>query len=57
MFDLGARWDWWNLAPMVVDSINQHIPGLLVAKSMDKILEDANIDLERIRTIVFSHWH
>lgn len=57
MFDLGARPDWQSLAPSVVESINQSVPGLKITKAVDEILQDAGVDLRQIKALVLSHWH
>ncbi|PVH80448.1 hypothetical protein DL98DRAFT_491236, partial [Cadophora sp. DSE1049] len=57
LFDLGARRDWWNLAPSAVDSINQHVPGLRITQGMDEILQEGGVDLSQIAALVLSHWH
>ena len=57
LFDIGCRKDWWNFAPTVRDLIVKAIPGLNVPKNVNEILEEGGVDLSKISSIVWSHWH
>lgn len=57
LFDLGCRKDWWNLSPPVVNTIKEKILGLDVAKGVDEVLKEGGADLNRISSIIISHWH
>ncbi|KAF2139274.1 uncharacterized protein K452DRAFT_320428 [Aplosporella prunicola CBS 121167] len=57
LFDLGVRKDWWNLSPHTVATVKKLIPALTVDKGITEILKDGGVDLNRISSVVISHWH
>ncbi|EOD43196.1 Beta-lactamase-like protein [Neofusicoccum parvum] len=57
LFDLGSRKDWWNFSPLVVATIKKLIWGLDVTKGINEVLTEGGVDLNRISSIVISHWH
>ncbi len=57
LFDLGTRFDWWNLPPHIAGIISGHVPGWRVEKDPIDILKDGGVDLNNIESFVLSHWH
>ena len=48
VFDLGAKKDFWNYAPLTRDLIPKVCTGLKVDRNASEILQDAGIDLPSI---------
>lgn len=57
VFDLGARKDWYNSVPHIVDLISGHVPGLRVTKDTHDILADGGVDINQVSGVILSHWH
>jgi len=48
LFDCGSRKDFWNFAPIVKKMLRDIIPGLKVDKNLNKVLQEAGVDLGKI---------
>lgn len=57
MFDLGARKDWWNAPPVVVEAMEKTVPGIRITQGVDDILKSGGVSLENISAVILSHWH
>ncbi|MCJ1421068.1 hypothetical protein MMC32_007430 [Xylographa parallela] len=57
LFDCGSRKDFWNFPPVVKQMLRDIIPGLRVEKGVDEILKEAEYDLDKLDSIIWSHWH
>lgn len=57
LFDLGTRYDWWNLPAPVAATIEGHVPGYRVLKDPIEILTEGGVDLEKVEALVLSHLH
>ncbi|RKK85031.1 hypothetical protein BFJ69_g1730 [Fusarium oxysporum] len=57
LFDLGARKDYWNAAPIAAAMIKSQVPELVIEKGVDEILEESGLPLSMIDAVVWSHWH
>ncbi len=55
LFDLGCRKDWWNLSPVVQDSIQKGIAGIEVSKDIKDILVGEGFDLGRVNTVILRY--
>ncbi|GAO51220.1 hypothetical protein SAICODRAFT_69419 [Saitoella complicata NRRL Y-17804] len=57
LFDLGARKDWWNLAPSVQKVLKMSIKGCNIRQGIDEILQKGGVPLGEIESVIWSHWH
>jgi glyoxylase-like metal-dependent hydrolase (beta-lactamase superfamily II) len=57
LFDLGTRYDWWNLPPHIANTIEGHVPGYRVLEDPLDILKNGGIDLNNLEALVLSHLH
>lgn len=48
LFDLGARKDYWNAAPIAAAMIKSQVPELVIEKGVDEILEESGLPLSMI---------
>jgi len=53
LFDLGARKDWWNLAPAVVESLKGGTVGLQIEKDVAEVLKEGGVKLEEVDAVVW----
>lgn len=56
-FDIGGRKDWWNYPPAVDNLVRNVLPGLNIRYNVSEILEKGGVDLNKIESVVWSHWH
>uniref|UniRef100_A0A0D2Y3Q9 Uncharacterized protein n=1 Tax=Fusarium oxysporum (strain Fo5176) TaxID=660025 RepID=A0A0D2Y3Q9_FUSOF len=52
LFDLGARKDYWNAAPIAAAMIKSQVPELVIEKGVDEILEESGLPLSMIDLVV-----
>ena len=57
LFDAGGRKDWWNLSKVYDELFKAKIPGVKIEKGVDEVLREGGVDLERVGSVVWSHWH
>ncbi|EXJ94467.1 hypothetical protein A1O1_02863 [Capronia coronata CBS 617.96] len=59
LFDAGARKDYWNYSPLVTGRFKTgvNVKGLRVGKGMEETLVDANVAVDGLESVVWSHWH
>jgi len=57
LFDLGMRKDWENATPLIVNIVENALPGINVENDVPSILTANNIPLEKISAAILSHWH
>ncbi|KPI37070.1 uncharacterized protein AB675_3711 [Cyphellophora attinorum] len=57
LFDMGARKDWKNNVPQLVQILEEAIGGLDVKKEVPTILADSGVRVEEIEAMILSHWH
>ncbi|KAK7539176.1 beta-lactamase-like protein [Phyllosticta paracitricarpa] len=57
LFDLGARKDWWTTTPSALNAIKGSMLGIKVRKGIDEILTEGGVDVNRISSLIVSHWH
>ena len=57
LFDCGARKDFENYSPSTKARLNAIVKGLKIEVDVNDVLEEADIDLSSINSIVWSHWH
>ncbi|CAG8955413.1 hypothetical protein HYFRA_00010277 [Hymenoscyphus fraxineus] len=59
MFDAGARKDYWNYSPMIVDRFRRgvNVRGMIVERGLDEILASGGVELKSVEAVIWSHWH
>jgi glyoxylase-like metal-dependent hydrolase (beta-lactamase superfamily II) len=57
LFDMGARKDWKNSVPQLVQVLEEAIGGLDVKKEVPTILAEGGVRIENIEAMILSHWH
>ncbi|KAH6964659.1 beta-lactamase-like protein [Fusarium avenaceum] len=57
LFDCGSRKDFWNGSPQTQRMIGGHVPAVDVEFGVDEILTKGGFELQRLKAIVWSHWH
>ncbi|KAH6682824.1 beta-lactamase-like protein [Halenospora varia] len=55
LFDCGARKNWRDLPPSIVDVIAE--AEIHIEKSVDELLVEGGYDLKKLGSIIWSHWH
>ncbi|KAH8587096.1 beta-lactamase-like protein [Bisporella sp. PMI_857] len=55
LFDCGARKNWRDLPPHLVDVIAE--ADISIEKSVDEILVEGGFELRDLSSIIWSHWH
>lgn len=55
LFDAGARKDYWNYSPLVAGRFSKsvNVKGLRVDKGVHEVLEDANVKLDHLESVVW----
>lgn len=57
LFDLGARKDWWNFPPSVLNAITaKGVSGLRITHDVAEILRSGGVELDTIDAVVWSHF-
>lgn len=55
LFDAGARKDYWNYSPMIVERFRKgvNVRGMVVEKGIDEVLEERGVDLASVGDVVW----
>lgn len=55
LFDAGARKDYWNYSPMIVERFRKgvNVRGMVVERGVDEVLEEGGVGVEDVESVIW----